>query len=65
MPLGEMLDLEKLAQKCRERNRWFFFFSSAPANCPGMSNPSSRNPPSNSVFFIGGVSSHVNGNAIL
>lgn len=36
MPLGEMLDLEKLAQKCREKNRWFFFFSSAPANCPGM-----------------------------
>jgi len=37
MPLGEMLDLEKLAQKCREQNRWFFFFSSAPANCPGKS----------------------------
>ncbi|KAF2269026.1 hypothetical protein CC78DRAFT_529639 [Lojkania enalia] len=47
MPLGEMLDLEKLAQKCREKNRWFFFFSSAPANC------------------LGGVGSHVNGNAIL
>jgi len=47
MPLGEMLDLEKLALKCRERNRWTFFFCSAPANCPG------------------GVSSHVNGTAIL
>lgn len=47
MPLGEMLDLEKLAQKCREHNKWFFFFSSAPANCRG------------------GVSSHVNGQAIL
>ncbi|KAF1844497.1 uncharacterized protein K460DRAFT_394371 [Cucurbitaria berberidis CBS 394.84] len=35
MPLGEMLDLEKLAQTCHEKNRWFFFFSSAPANCPG------------------------------
>jgi len=35
MPLGEMLDLEKLSLKCRERNRWTFFFSSAPANCPG------------------------------
>jgi len=46
MPLGEMLDLERLAAKCKERNRWFFFFTSAPANCPG------------------GVSSHVNGNAI-
>jgi hypothetical protein len=37
MPLGEMLDLEKLAQTCREKNRWFFFFTSAPANCPGKS----------------------------
>jgi hypothetical protein len=37
MPLGEMLDLERLSLKCRERNRWTFFFSSAPANCPGMS----------------------------
>ena len=35
MPLGEMLDLEKLAQRCRELGRWTFFFSSAPANCPG------------------------------
>jgi hypothetical protein len=36
MPLGEMLDLEKLAQTCREKNRsFFFFFSSAPENCPG------------------------------
>jgi hypothetical protein len=35
MPLGEMFDLEKLAKKCREKNRWFFFFSSAPANVPG------------------------------
>ncbi|KAK8212562.1 hypothetical protein IWZ01DRAFT_502487 [Phyllosticta capitalensis] len=46
MPLGEMLDLEGLVKKCREQKRWTFFFSSAPANCPG------------------GVSSHVNGNAI-
>jgi hypothetical protein len=34
MPLGEMLDLEKLAKRCAETNRWFFFFTSAPANCP-------------------------------
>jgi hypothetical protein len=37
MPLGEMLDLEKLAHTCREKDRWFFFFTSAPANCPGKS----------------------------
>jgi hypothetical protein len=35
MPLGEFLDLEKLAEKCRERERWFFFFTSAPANVVG------------------------------
>ncbi|KAL5390265.1 hypothetical protein DPSP01_001837 [Paraphaeosphaeria sporulosa] len=35
MPLGEMLDLERLAEKCRERGRWTFFFTSAPANVPG------------------------------
>lgn len=42
MPLGEMLDLEKLAKTCREKNRWFFFFNSAPANCPGMSTSNSH-----------------------
>lgn len=35
MPLGEMLDLEKLSQLCRQRKRYFFFFSSSPDNCPG------------------------------
>lgn len=35
MPLGEMLDLEKLAQTCRQKNRWTFFFTAAPANVPG------------------------------
>jgi len=46
MPLGEMLDLERLAAKCKEKKRYTFFFSSSPANVPG------------------GVSSHVNGQAI-
>ncbi len=35
MPLGEMLDLEKLAKTCRAKNRWTFFVSSAPANVLG------------------------------
>jgi hypothetical protein len=66
MPLGEMLDLEKLAQTCREKNRWTFFFTAAPANVPGeffvyydifvMY--------STDVVAIGGVSTHVNGTAI-
>lgn len=35
MPLGELFDLEKLAEVCRRKRRWTFFFSSAPANVPG------------------------------
>ena len=34
-PIGEMVDLEKLSEKCLERNRWFFFVTSTPANAPG------------------------------
>lgn len=30
MPIGEMFDLEGLAQHCRETGRWSFFFSSVP-----------------------------------
>lgn len=36
MPLGEMWNLERLAEKCREVGRWTFFLTSAPANVPGM-----------------------------
>jgi hypothetical protein len=53
MPLGEMLDLEKLAQTCREKNRWFFFFSSAPANCPGTL-PSFPSSPINHANHVAG-----------
>lgn len=35
VPIGEMWDLEKLAEKCKERNRWIFFMTSAPANVKG------------------------------
>ncbi|PGH01620.1 hypothetical protein AJ79_07868 [Helicocarpus griseus UAMH5409] len=34
MPLGEMWNLERLAEKCRERGRYTFFLTSAPANVP-------------------------------
>lgn len=30
MPIGEMFNLEKLAEYCREKGRWTFFFSSVP-----------------------------------
>jgi hypothetical protein len=35
-PIGEMWDLEMLAEKCRERGKWTFFMSSAPSNMPGI-----------------------------
>ncbi|CAG8029891.1 unnamed protein product [Penicillium olsonii] len=30
IPIGELFDLERLAQECRQRDRWTFFFSSVP-----------------------------------
>ncbi|KAL1963342.1 hypothetical protein VTN77DRAFT_8463 [Rasamsonia byssochlamydoides] len=33
--IGEMFDLEKLSEECQKRQRWTFFFTSAPFNTPG------------------------------
>jgi hypothetical protein len=35
MPIGELFDLEELAEKCRERKRWAFFLTSVPLKVPG------------------------------
>ncbi|KAL2209216.1 hypothetical protein CC79DRAFT_1341532 [Sarocladium strictum] len=35
MPIGEMFDLEVLAEKCAERGRWTFFLCSVPLKIPG------------------------------
>ncbi|QSS60471.1 hypothetical protein I7I51_05271 [Histoplasma capsulatum] len=35
MPLGEMWNLEALAKVCREKGRYYFFVTSAPANVKG------------------------------
>lgn len=35
MPIGEMFDLEDLAEHCRECGRWSFFLSSVPLKVPG------------------------------
>ena len=32
MPIGELFDLEKLADECRRLGKWSFFFSSMPLN---------------------------------
>ena len=34
-PIGELLDLDRLAEICREQGRWTFFVASSPANVPG------------------------------
>ena len=34
-PIGELLDLERLSERCREGGRWTFFVASSPDNCPG------------------------------
>jgi hypothetical protein len=35
MPIGEMWNLEELADDCANDNRYEFFFTSAPLNIPG------------------------------
>lgn len=35
MPIGELFDLEKLAEHCKKENRWSFFLSSEVCNVPG------------------------------
>ncbi|KAL2005904.1 hypothetical protein VTN00DRAFT_10397 [Thermoascus crustaceus] len=35
MPIGELFDLEKLAQQCEKEQRWSFFLASEPCNVPG------------------------------
>ncbi|KAH7166592.1 putative cyclase-domain-containing protein [Dactylonectria macrodidyma] len=35
MPIGESFDLEKLAETCREEERWSFMFVSVPLDVPG------------------------------
>ncbi|VUC32450.1 unnamed protein product [Clonostachys rosea] len=35
MPIGEMFDLERLAETCKTLQRWTFFVSSTPFNMPG------------------------------
>ncbi|TKA30303.1 hypothetical protein B0A54_15381 [Friedmanniomyces endolithicus] len=35
MPIGEMWDLETLAEVCREKGQYAFFLASSPANVPG------------------------------
>ncbi|EKG21354.1 Major facilitator superfamily [Macrophomina phaseolina MS6] len=35
MPIGELFDLDSLAEECERRGRWTFFFSSVPLKVPG------------------------------
>ena len=38
MPMGELWDLEKLAEKCKAEGRYTFFLTSAPDNVSGKLN---------------------------
>jgi hypothetical protein len=35
-PIGESFDLERLADRCKVRERWRFFFCSVPLNVRGV-----------------------------
>jgi hypothetical protein len=35
MPIGEMWDLEALAEECERQKRWSFLFTSSPLNVTG------------------------------
>ena len=35
MPIGEMWDLEELAEECKRQKRWSFFVTSSPLNVTG------------------------------
>jgi hypothetical protein len=35
MPIGELFDLEKLAEYCKKEKRWSFFVASEVCNVPG------------------------------
>jgi len=35
MPIGELFDLEKLAEQCKKEGRWSFFLTSEVCNVPG------------------------------
>ncbi|KAJ5730678.1 uncharacterized protein N7483_005186 [Penicillium malachiteum] len=35
LPIGELFDLERISQECRQRDRWSFFFSSGPLKVSG------------------------------
>ncbi|KAK5453523.1 hypothetical protein LTS15_006708 [Exophiala xenobiotica] len=35
MPIGEVWDLEQLAEECQERQKWSFFLTSQPLDIPG------------------------------
>lgn len=44
---GELFDLEKLAEECKQQKRWSFFFTSAPLHIRG----GVGSPPNTIVIF--------------
>lgn len=65
VPIGEMWDLEKLSEVCKERNQYAFYFSSMPANVPGKQQIIQYLRPRGLLTLkVGGVGSHPNAMAI-
>lgn len=64
LPIGEMWDLERLAETCKSKKQYTFFVASAPANVPGMYMSSCQRVCADRENLIGGVGSHPNAIAI-
>lgn len=65
IPLGEMWDLEGVAEVCRRQKRWTFFLASAPDIIFGLSLPTPLEEDTGLMWlWLGGVSSHPNATAI-
>ncbi|KAF5524425.1 hypothetical protein CGCA056_v004617 [Colletotrichum aenigma] len=59
MPIGELFDLEALAEKCKQEKRWSFFVSSEPCHVPGGVASDGSSPQCSSSFQDGWGKWHV------
>lgn len=67
VPIGEMWDLDALAEHCKKSGRYCFFLTSSPANVKGAKAQQEKRlplPRANTNLTIGGVGSHPNAIAI-
>lgn len=65
MPIGELWDLEKLAEVCAAEKRWTFMLTSAPNNVTGEDNSLAYENLPFLIISAGGIGSTSNAIAIL